>query len=188
MPPVRKVDLLPAETRKELDERLIASGFGNSIGLSEWLAEQGYEISKTTVNDHAQRLKRRLSSITATTEAMKLVNQAAPDEFDESSGSIIRLVQTDMFEALFEYQEAAANDDEDISPQQRIVLYSKASKAIAEIVRAAISRNKFANELRAAARAELLREQEQKLEAAVQAKGMTGEQAAFWREQFLKGG
>lgn len=187
MPPVRKVDMLPPETRKELDERLIASGFGNSIGLSEWLADQGYEISKTTVNDHAQRLKRRLASITATTEAMKQVNTAAPDDFDDSSGSIIRLVQSDFFEALLEFQEAAAQDSEEISPAQRIVLYSKASKSIAEIVRAAVTRNKFVAELREKARAELLREQEQKLDAAVQARGMTADQAAFWREQFLKG-
>lgn len=187
MPPVRKTDLLPAHVREELDERLIASGFGNSIGLSDWLGELGYEISKTTVNEHGQRLKRRLAGISATTEAMKLVAKAAPDDFDESSGSIIRLLQTDMFEALLQFQEAAANDSEEISPGDRIALYSKASKSIAEIVRAAISRNKYSNELRAAARAELLREQEQKLEAAVQAKGMTGDQAAFWREVFLKG-
>ncbi|PZP64191.1 MAG: terminase [Pseudoxanthomonas spadix] len=187
MPPPSKIDTLPPEVREELDRLIVAAGFGNYTELADWLRGKGHDVGKSTVALRGQRLKRRLASISATTEAMKLVSAAAPDEFDESSGSIIRLVQTDMFEALVEFQDAAAQDSEEISAAQRIALYSKAAKSIAEIVRAAISRNKFAAELREQARAELLREQEQKLEAAVQARGMTADQAAFWREQFLKG-
>ena len=187
MPPPSKIDTLPPEVRAELDRLIVGAGFGNYTELADWLREKGHDVGKSTIALRGQRLKRRLASISATTEAMKLVATSAPDDFDESSGSIIRLVQTDMFEALVEFQDAAAQDDESVSPAQRIALYSKAAKSIAEIVRAAISRNKFANELRESARNELLREQEQKLEAAVQSKGMTGDQAAFWREVFLKG-
>lgn len=49
MPPPSKIDLLPPEVRAELDRRLIAHAFGNSVGLSEWLAEKGYEIGKSAV-------------------------------------------------------------------------------------------------------------------------------------------
>ncbi|HEL4114499.1 TPA: DUF3486 family protein, partial [Stenotrophomonas maltophilia] len=92
MPPVSKIDLLPAEVRDELDRRLVANAFGGSISLSEWLGEQGYEISKTTVNERAKRLKRRLASISASTEAMKLVAEQAPDNAAERGSALLGLL------------------------------------------------------------------------------------------------
>lgn len=148
MPPPSKIDLLPPEVRADLDRRLIANGFGGCIQLSDWLAEQGYEISKTTVGLRGQRLKQRLAAITASTEAMKMVAAAAPDDADDRSNAIISLVQTDLFEALVEFQEAAANESEEITPAERIALYSKAAKNIATLTRAAVARNKWAGEVR----------------------------------------
>lgn len=148
MPPPSKIDLLPPEVRAELDRRLIAHAFGNSVGLSEWLAEKGYEIGKSAVGLRGQRLKRRLSAITASTEAMKMVAEAAPDDADDRSNAIISLVQTDLFEALVEFQEAAAEDDDAITPAERIALYSKAAKNIATLTRASVARNKWAAEVR----------------------------------------
>ncbi len=148
MPPPSKIDQLPAEIRQELDRRLIANGFGGCVALSGWLQEQGYEISKTAVGERNLRLKRRLAAITASTEAMKMVADAAPDESDDRSNAIISLLQTDMFEALVEFQEAAAEDSEEITAADRIALYSKAAKNIATLTRAAVARNKWAAETR----------------------------------------
>lgn len=161
MPPPSKIDQLPPEIREELDRRLIANGFGGLVALSEWLAEEGYEISKTAIGERNQRLKRRLSAITASTEAMKMVAGAAPDDSDERSNAIISLLQTDMFEALLEFQEAAAQDSEEISPSERIALYSKAAKNIATLTRASVARNKWAQEVRA--KIESAREEVRKL-------------------------
>lgn len=158
MPPPSKIDQLPLEVREELDRRLIANGFGGCVALSDWLGELGFEISKTAVGERNQRLKRRLSAITASTEAMKQVAAAAPDDADERSNAIISLLQTDMFEALVEFQEAAALDSEEVTPAERISLYSKAAKNIASLTRAAVARNKWASEVRGkldAARAEV---------------------------------
>lgn len=148
MPPPSKIDQLPAEVRAELDRRLIANGFGGFVALSEWLSEQGFEISKSAVGVRGQRLKQRLAAVTASTEAMKMVAEAAPDDSDERSNAIISLLQTDLFEALVEFQEAAAADDEDIKPADRIALYSKAAKNIATLTRASVARNKWAAEVR----------------------------------------
>lgn len=187
MPPPSKIDQLPPQVRHELDQRLIAAAFGGSVALSEWLAEQGYEISKTTVNERAKKLKRRLAAISASTEAMKLVAEAAPDETADRSNAIISLVQTDMFEALVEFQEAAAEDTEEITPAQRIALYGKTAKSIAELTRAAISREKFAADIRDQARADLLKEQEARLDDAVRAQGLDENAARFWRDRVLMG-
>lgn len=148
MPPPSKIDLLPPETREELDRRLVANGFGGLVGLSEWLSEQGFEISKTSVGVRAQRLKQRLAAITASTEAMKMVAAAAPDDADDRSNAIISLVQADMFETLVEFQEAQAQDSDELSPAERIMLYAKASKGIADLQRAAVSRHRWADEVK----------------------------------------
>lgn len=148
MPPPSKIDLLPPEIRAELDRRIVANAFGGSVALSEWLAEQGYEIGKSAVGLRGQRLKRRLAAITASTEAAKMISAAAPDEADDRSNAIISLVQTDLFEALLEFQEAAADDSEEVSAADRIALYSKAAKNIATLTRASVTRNKWQAEVR----------------------------------------
>ncbi len=148
MPAPSKVDLLPPDIRAELDRRLIASGFGNLVALSEWLNEHGFEISKTTVGVHSQRLKRRLAAVTASTEAAKLIAQAAPDESDDRSNAIISLIQSDLFEALVEFQEAQESDSDALKPAERILLYGKAAKNIATLTRASVARNKWASEVK----------------------------------------
>ncbi len=183
MPPVSKIDLLPEEVRDELDRRLVANAFGGSISLSEWLGEQGYEISKTTVNERAKRLKRRLASISASTEAMKLVAEQAPDSAAERGSALMGLLQTDLFEALLQFQEAADQDDESISPADRIALYSKAAKAIAELTRSSIVREKFAGEIRQKA----LIDAACRVEEAARAKGLDAEGVEFWRNKVLHG-
>lgn len=182
MPPVSKIDLLPAEVRDELDRRLVANAFGGSISLSEWLGEQGYEISKTTVNERAKRLKRRLASISASTEAMKLVAEQAPDNAAERGSALMGLLQTDLFEALLQFQEAADQDDESISAD-RIALYSKAAKAIAELTRSSIVREKWAGEIRQKA----LVDAASRVEEAARAKGLDAEGVEFWRNKVLHG-
>jgi len=148
MPPPSKIDQLPPHVRAELDRRLVANGFSGFVALSEWLQSEGFEIGKSTVGERSLRLKRRLAAITASTEAMKMVADAAPDETDDRSNAIISLLQTDMFEALVEFQEAAAEDSEEITAADRIALYSKAAKNIATLTRAAVARNKWATEVR----------------------------------------
>lgn len=183
MPPVRKIDLLPQDVRQELDRQLASSAYGNSVGLSDWLAEQGYEISKTSVNNYARQLKRQQEAVRASTEAAKALNEAIGDDAADLSNAIYAQLQSGIHEALMAF--ADAEDEED--PAAKLALLTKAGRDFAAIGRGNIAGKRFAAEVRAAARAELLREQEQKLEAAVQARGMTADQAAFWREQFLKG-
>ncbi|MGH8039914.1 MAG: phage protein Gp27 family protein [Stenotrophomonas sp.] len=178
-----KIDLLPADLRAELDRRLVANAFGGSVPLSEWLAEQGFEISKTTVNERAKKLKRRLAAISASTEAMKMVAATAPDNAVDRGSAIIGLVQTDLFEALLEFQEAAEQDSDEISPAQRIALYAKTAKSISELTRAAIIREKWAGDVRE----KTLLEAAKRVESAAIARGLSAGDASFWRKTVLMG-
>lgn len=145
MPAPSKIDLLPDDVRAELDRRIIAGGFSGYVSLAEWLSEQGWEISKTTVGLRGQRLKRRMAAIRASTDAARLIAEAAPDDADERSNAIISLIQTDIFESLLALQEA---EDEE-NPAKRVEVLGKAAKNIATLTRASVARNKWAAEVRA---------------------------------------
>lgn len=146
MPPPSKIDLLPEEIRRELDELIIDNGFGGYVGLAEWLTAKGFEISKTTVGAYGQKLERRLAAVKASTEAARLIAAAAPDDADDRSNAIISLVQTEMFEALLCLQEA---EDEALDPGERVAIISNAAKHVATLSRASVNRHKWAVEIRA---------------------------------------
>ena len=176
MPPPSKIDQLPEEVRAELENRLVDNGFAGYVQLSEWLAEQGYEIGKSAIGERGKQLKRKLATITASTEAARLIARAAPDDADERSGAIISLIQTEIFESQLSLEEATEEDD----PAKRVEILGKAAKNIATLTRASVARNKWNMEVRA------------KVEAAAAAVdqivnngGLTAEAAATLRAKIL---
>ncbi|MGN7832650.1 DUF3486 family protein [Pseudoxanthomonas sp. 22568] len=149
MPPRSKIEQLPESIRAELDKRLIETGFGGYVGLADWLTEHGFSIGKSAVGKYGQELERRLAAVKASTEAARLISQAAPDDADERSNAIISIIQTEIFDALMNLREAA--DEED--PVTRVEILGKAAKNIATLTRASVSRNKWGVEVRARAEA-----------------------------------
>lgn len=148
MPAPSKIDQLDTDLRRELDERIIANGFGGYVALADWLSERGYSIGKSAVGAYGQKLERRLAAVKASTEAAKLIATAAPDDADDRSNAIISLVQTEIFDAILALQEVA-EEDENPDPAARIALLGKAAKNIATLSRASVNRNKWAVEVRA---------------------------------------
>lgn len=179
MPPPSKIELLDEHTRRALDEQIIANGFGGYVALAEWLAEHGYSIGKSAIGAYGQKLERRLAAIKTSTEAARLIAAAAPDETDERSNAIISLVQTELFESLLALQEA----EEETDPAERVAILGKAAKNIATLTRASVARNMWASK----AREKALLEAAQRVETAAQARGLTADDAKFWREQVLMG-
>lgn len=144
MPPRSKIEQLPDDVRADLDRKLIEDGFSNYVELAQWLTERGHAIGKSAVGAYGQNLQRRLDAIRASTEAARLIAQAAPDEADERSNAIISLVQTEIFESLLALQDASEESD----PAERVAILGKAAKNIAALTRASVTRNKWAAEIR----------------------------------------
>jgi len=140
MPAPAKVSLLPESLRGELDTRLIRNAFSDYHALADWLGEQGYEIGKSAIHSYGQGLKRKLAAIRASTEAARLIAEAAPDAEDRRSEAVMSLVQSEMFELLVSLQEAEDADD----PAARVKLLSGAARAIADLSRASIHQKKHA--------------------------------------------
>ena len=57
MPPRSKVYDLPQELRDELNERLVTSGFQGYEALTEWLAENGFKLSRSAVHRYGSALQ-----------------------------------------------------------------------------------------------------------------------------------
>lgn len=68
MPKRDKLSELPPAITRQLYERLIASNFGDYAAHSEWLAEQGYSVSKSAIHRHAQENAAEIRGAVATGE------------------------------------------------------------------------------------------------------------------------
>ena len=173
------ITALPEPVRQALNCELSARNFSGYEALEDWLRDQGFEISKSAIHRYGQKIERRMQAIKASTEAAKLIVEAAGDDQDARSESVIALVQTEMFDSIIAIQEA---DDEDLSASDRLGLMSKAAKNIATLARASVNQKKFKVEAEARIRQQLLAEQKEKLDAMGVRSGVTEETKRAIRE------
>lgn len=149
MPRRSKIDVLPDEVRSWLEQTLTDRRHPGYIALSELLKERGYDISHAAVHRHDQRLQRTLGAIRASTEAARVLAATLPDEADEHTAGVIRLVQSSLFEAMMRVREA-----DDADPAEQVRLLSQAAQAVAQVGRASIAQKRWSGEqLKAAAAA-----------------------------------
>lgn len=62
MPRVPNVNKLPDEILIWLNNKLVVSGFGQYEDISAELLNKGYEVSKSALHRHGQKLKEQLES------------------------------------------------------------------------------------------------------------------------------
>lgn len=140
MPKRSKIDALPVELRHWLERALTDANFSGYNQLEELLADRGYAISKSAIHRYGQKIERRFAAIKASTEAARILTEGASDDQDARSEAVIALVQTELFESIINLQDAS---EEDIKPEDRIALLSKAAKNIATLARASVNQKKF---------------------------------------------
>lgn len=134
------IDGLPDEIRAWLDKALAENNFTGYQALEAALRENGFAISKSAIHRYGQKIERRMAAIKASTEAAKLITEAAGDEQDNRSEAVIALVQTEMFESIIAIQEAS---NEELSAEDRLGLMSKAAKNIATLTRASLAQKEY---------------------------------------------
>ena len=94
------IDQLPEAVRHEFERKLVENGFADYQALSEWLQQQGYEISRSAAHRYGQKVQRRFAAIKNSTEAARLIAEGAADEGDTRSEALMAMLQTELFEAL----------------------------------------------------------------------------------------
>lgn len=166
---------LPPDILAAFERRLAENGFANYTELTEWLNQQGYEVSRSAVHRYGQKVERRFAAIKSSTEAARLIADGAADEGDTRSEALVAMVQTELFEAMLEIGEM-----EDLTAVDRFSLVAKASKNIATLTSASTRLKEYQSKVKAkvAAAAE---------DVAKQAKkgGLSDEAAEAIRKQIL---
>lgn len=140
MAPRSSIDLLPEDTRHALERRLAESGFANYTELTEWLNEQGYQISRSAVHRYGQKVERRFASIKASTEAARLIAEGAADEGDTRSEALMAMLQTELFDALVQIGDIPSSE---LNPVDRLGMMSEAAKKIATLTSASTRLKQF---------------------------------------------
>lgn len=135
---------MPAEVRAWLERVLIDRTHPGYVALSRMLRERGCEISHAALHRYDQKLQRVMERIRASAEAARMIAQAAPDEADEHSAAVLRMVQSSLFGALTDIAGAA----EEADPERRVRVLASAARAIAEASRASIGQKRWAEEVR----------------------------------------
>jgi len=152
VPPRSKIEALPKPVREWLDRALVEGGHSGFVRLSQELAARGYSVGKTAIGTRSQMLERRLAALKASTDAARLIAEAAPDDADHRSAAVIGLVQSDLFEALLAVQEA-----ETAPPGERLKLLNQAARAIADLSRASRGQKEWEEEVRRRTAEELVK-------------------------------
>jgi Protein of unknown function (DUF3486) len=138
MPQVRAIDLLPAAIKSELDDRLIQSGFGGYVGLSEWLKEQGWEISKSSLGEYGKDFKDRLAALKLSREMAIAYQKNLPDDQGAQAEMLTTLAQDAMFGCLIKIQDLATSpaSEEEIEEMKSVTnMLGNAVRSIAQLNR-----------------------------------------------------
>jgi len=137
MPRPRKIDLLPEEIRKELEQMIIAQAFSGYEGIADWLQSKGYEIRKSAVHEWGQDFKDRLQAIRLVTQQARAIVEAEPDDDNALSDALIRLTQERTFKLLMEAE---------LDPSK--VNFAAVTRNVAQLTRASVTAKKHAAEVR----------------------------------------
>lgn len=181
MPPRSKVAQLPPELRAWLHRAIVERGYGDIVGLTDELnalCKQGgvaITIGKSAIGAESQRVKRAQESIAATTEAARLIAEAAPDEGDNRSAAAMALVQSEVFETLLKIREC-----DDLDDMTRLGVMNEAALGLSRLSRSRVNQARWNAEVEARAKAAA-----EKVAKIAKTGGLTPAQVSEIRSQIL---
>lgn len=138
MAPRSKIAQMPADVREWLDQALADRNFSGYKELESLLKERGFDISHAAIHRHGQQLEKRLARIKASTQAAELIAKAAPDDKDSRSEAVTAMIQTSIFDALMDLEDA-----ESLPAEKRLPLLSKAAQGFAKLADSSLNRKKW---------------------------------------------
>lgn len=142
MPPRSPLDTLPEALLTELNQRLIANGFGGYIELAAWLTEQGFTISKSAVHRHGSALQASMEkSINRARERMEIA-KALKGASDEDKAALMEANEMVAMDQIMDLFDASA----DMEAGDRLAAVPKLVRAIADLNRSAIGSAKWKKE------------------------------------------
>ncbi|WP_228273781.1 phage protein Gp27 family protein [Rhodocyclus tenuis] len=143
-----KISELPADLRQALDKLLADQAFGDYEGVAAYINEQlaargmALTLSRTGVHRYGQQLERRMEQVRAATEAARQIASCSEDSADDRSAAVIAMIQSQAFDVMMNLEDAEKEEDR----EARLVLMTKAARAMSQLVRASIVNKKYARD------------------------------------------
>ena len=168
---VSSVTRLPTEVKAWLDQELVRLQFSGYVDLADRLKTQGYEISKSALGRYGKKFKDEQKELKQSIEMAKAFAEVIGDDGAALNQTLTALAQKELMEVI-----RTRRYDENIKLPHLI-------RSIASLNRSDINTKKFNIEQAAEKRA--LNKAADAVEKAATQKGMSKQDAQFWREQVL---
>lgn len=169
---VSSISVLPFEVKAWLDQALITRNFTDYRGIAGLLAERGYEISKSAIGRYGRKFKVEQQELRQSIEMAKAFAEVVGDDGAAMNQTLTALAQQELMAVM---REKTYIDE---------IKLPDLVRSIASLNRSDINTRKF--QIEQAARNKALNDAANAVErAAIEQKGMTVDQAQFWRKQVL---
>lgn len=152
MPKPKKVDLLPQEIKRNLEAKLVEHGFADYVELSDWLAAQGYEISKSALHRYGAEFKEQLEKMQVVAHQTRAIIEAFPDDEDITAQALSRLSQTQMFNLLQGIDIDVVARDLEFGSEDAVNKYTKLLGAMTKLNQGSLNLKKYVAEIKAKAK------------------------------------
>ncbi|MDD5391192.1 MAG: DUF3486 family protein [Gallionellaceae bacterium] len=141
-----KIMKLPPEVLEELNARLISGGFNDYEGLSDWLKEKGFDISRSAVHRHGSELEAEFQEAMADARRTRALAKAARESGDDTDDAMMSAASNIMQDNLLRVSLKLKNAEGDLDETAKTL--SLISRAFADVGRMDIQRQKWQQELR----------------------------------------
>lgn len=138
MPQRSKVHTLPENVKADLDKKLVTGGFSDYVTLSDWLKDQGYEISKSSLHRYGSEFEQRLSAIKIATDQAQAIADTIGDDQGVLGDALTRLIQEKTFQLLVEMEKLDAED----------IDFTKLGEMVAKLNKTALLQKKWISDMR----------------------------------------
>lgn len=182
---------VPAKIREEFDAELVAGGFSDYLGLTDWLnarlKAEGLDVTVSVMaaNRYGKAFQENFEADMAEANQTYHIAKLAMANHDDAEGVVrdatIRTLQTRLLRLTSALRQAEEAGDD---PHKLAETTAKIARAVADLSRTDILSQKYKEEIRKAA----LQEAAQQVDEMAKATGLDEEQARFWREKVLMGG
>jgi len=137
MPQRSSVVALPELVRQELERKLIAVGFAGYQDLVNWLAEQGYEISRSALHRFGKGFQERYEMLLNITRQAQELKAALPDDEAAVSEMGLQVAQSLLFQLVMER-------GEELSPKEMALV----TRALTEASKGTVAVKRYQTEVR----------------------------------------
>lgn len=181
MPPPPIIATLPQELREELNRRLVASGYSGLEEQAAWLRGQGVQIGKSAVGEYSLELKRKMEARQERALARVEIHKALGGMSANDKAALLESGELAAYDAYLD----AWDDFASLSKEERVKALPGLIRAGADLSRATVGSAKWIKQEREVSRLEALQEAATRVDIAARSKGMSAEQAEFWRKEVL---